>query len=60
MMAIRNEVIDMVIKRNVNFDTLSEERTNKNIAHMGYKTMVVLVGVLGGMITALGFLIKMG
>ena len=59
-MAIRNEVIDMVIKRNVNFDTLSEERTNKNIAHMGYKTMVVLVGVLGGMITALGFLIKMG
>jgi len=37
---------------------LSEERTNKNISHMGYKIMVVLVGVLGGMIAALGFLIK--
>jgi len=42
---------------------LSEERTNKNISQMGYKTIIVLVTVLGGMIatgvTVLGFLIKL-
>lgn len=37
---------------------LSEERTNKNITHMGYKIMVVMVGILGSMIAALGFLIR--
>lgn len=41
---------------------LSEERTNKNIAQMGYKIIVGLGGSLGGMIavgiTVLGFLIK--
>jgi hypothetical protein len=41
---------------------LSEERTHKNIARMGYKTIVILGGTLGSMITigvaVLGFLIK--
>ena len=47
------------LKQDVNELKLSEERTNKNIAQMGYKTMIVLVGVLGSMIAALGFLIKL-
>lgn len=41
---------------------LSEERTNKNIAKMGYKTIVVLGGMLGSMLAigviVLGFLIN--
>ena len=42
---------------------LSEERTGKRIAQMGYKTIVILGGMLGSMITIgvalLGFLIKL-
>ena len=42
---------------------LSEERTNKNIERMGNKTILMLGGMLGSMITigvaVLGFLIKL-
>jgi len=37
---------------------LLEERTDKNIAQMGYKIMITLVGALASMTAVLGYLIK--
>ncbi|EKE01489.1 MAG: hypothetical protein ACD_21C00120G0002 [uncultured bacterium] len=38
---------------------LSEERTGKSIAQMGYKTIAVLGGMIAASVTILGFLIKL-
>jgi hypothetical protein len=38
---------------------LSEERTNKNIAQMGYKTIIGLGSLITGGVAILGFLIKL-
>jgi len=38
---------------------LSEERTNKNIAQMGYKTIFGVGGMIAVGVTVLGFLIKL-
>jgi hypothetical protein len=38
---------------------LSEERTNKNIAQMGYKTIITLGSMIAVGVTALGFLLKL-
>jgi hypothetical protein len=38
---------------------LAEERTNKNIAQMGYKTIITLGGIIAAGVTVLGFLFKM-